>query len=56
MSDTQPTPSEITLDDVRAELSDLGRALLDQAIESAGRVKALRGELARLSNQQQGTG
>lgn len=47
--------SEITLDDVRAELSDLGRALLDQAIESAGRAKALRAELARVSNQQQST-
>lgn len=40
----------LSLDEVRAELSDLGRALLDQAIESAGRVKALRNELARATN------
>lgn len=40
----------LSLDEVRAELSDLGRALLDQAIASAGRAKQLRAELARATN------
>lgn len=41
----------LSLDEVRAELSDLGRALLDQALDSALRTKALRAEIARLTNE-----
>lgn len=41
---------EITLDDVKAEMTDLGRALLDQAVGSALRTRQLRAELARVSN------
>lgn len=52
MTDQQP---EITLDDILAELSPHGRELVEQAIGSAQRVKALRTELARLSNGDQPT-
>ena len=48
MTDQQP---EITLDDILAELSPHGRELVEQAIGSAQRVKALRAELARVSNE-----
>lgn len=41
---------EITLDDIFAELSPHGRELVEQAIGSAQRVKALRAELARANN------
>lgn len=44
---------EITLDDILAELSPHGRELVEQAIGSAQRVKTLRAELARLSNDTQ---
>lgn len=47
MTDPQP---EITLDDILAELTPFGRQLVEQAIGSAQRVKALRAELARVSN------
>lgn len=50
MTERQP---EITLDDILAELSPHGRELVEQAIGSAQRVKALRAELARLSNGEQ---
>lgn len=40
----------LTLDDIRAELTDLGRTLLDQAIGSALRARQYRDEIARLSN------
>lgn len=47
----QPYDDEsLTLDDIRGELSDVGRALLDQAVASAQRVKRLRAELARTQN------
>ena len=52
MTDKQP---EITLDDILAELSPHGRELVEQAIGSARRVKALRTELARLANDGQST-
>lgn len=41
---------EITLDDVLAELTPHGRELVEQAIGSAQRAKALRAELARANN------
>lgn len=41
---------ELTVDDIRAELSDVGRALFDQAVGSARRVKALRAALADAEN------
>ena len=44
---------EITLDDILAELSPHGRELVEQAIGSAQRAKALRSELARVSNEAQ---
>ena len=47
MTDQQP---EITLDDILAELSPHGRELVEQAIGSAQRVKALRTELAQRAN------
>lgn len=47
---TSQEHSEITLDDILAELTPHGRELVEQAIGSAQRVKALRAELARLSN------
>lgn len=44
---------ELTLDDIIAELSPHGRELVEQAIGSAQRVKTLRAEIARLSNEAQ---
>lgn len=44
---------EITLDDIIAELTPHGRDLIEQAIGSAQRTKALRSEIARLSNDAQ---
>lgn len=47
MSDTAP---DITLDDILAEMTPHGRQLVEQAVGSAQRVKALRAELARATN------
>ena len=46
-------PPEITLDDILAELSPHGRELVEQAIGSARRIKALQAELAHVANAQQ---
>lgn len=48
-----PDPDDdrsLSLEEIQAELSDLGRALLDQAIASALRARTLRAEIVRLSN------
>ena len=41
---------DITLDDILVELTPHGRELVEQAIGSAQRAKALREEVARLNN------
>lgn len=41
---------DITLDDILVELTPHGRELVEQALGSAQRAKALREELARLNN------
>lgn len=41
---------DITLDDILVELTPHGRELVEQALGSAQRAKALREEVARLNN------
>lgn len=42
--------TDITLDDILAELTPHGRELIEQAIGSAQRVKTLRAQLAAANN------